>query len=519
MQMAGLRMPLESVPLQALVSEPVKPCFPCVVMSNTIHAYISQSDKGELVIGAGSDQYISYAQRGSFQVIEHTLEAICELFPIFRRMRMLRQWAGIVDITADRSPIIGKTPLQGLYVNCGWGTGRLQGHAGLGPCLRPHHRHRRAAPDRGPLQPRPLHHRPPDRRGGGSGGGALDDAPDRLPPLRPAARDRVPLRRRGAHLRRPDPATADDAVWAEYLFIRKNPKGLCFERWRHVQGCGRWFNAARDTRPRPLPRRLSSTGDSRRKGCRERSLQAGAGWADRSGAGPVVPLRRPDLPGCHAGDTLASALLANGVHLVGRSFKYHRPRGIVTAGAEEPNALVQLVRPGGRSDPNTRATEIELYEGLEAWSQNRWPSLRADVGAAADALSPLIPAGFYYKTFLGSSRRWHRLYEPRIRSAAGLGPAPTRSGSRLLPASARPLRRAGGRRRARRPHGSARGRTCGSPGDPGRGSGRARRLAAQRERGGGTGRGRRGLDRTSPGRAALPARGDGAQPHHGLRLL
>jgi sarcosine oxidase subunit beta len=132
MQMAGLRMPLESVPLQALVSEPVKPCFPCVVMSNTIHAYISQSDKGELVIGAGSDQYISYAQRGSFQVIEHTLEAICELFPIFRRMRMLRQWAGIVDITADRSPIIGKTPLQGLYVNCGWGTGGFKATPGSG---------------------------------------------------------------------------------------------------------------------------------------------------------------------------------------------------------------------------------------------------------------------------------------------------------------------------------------------------------------------------------------------------
>jgi sarcosine oxidase subunit beta len=132
MAMAGLRMPLESVPLQALVSEPVKPVFPCVVMSNTIHAYISQSDKGELVIGAGSDQFVSYSQRGSFQVIEHTLEAICELFPIFRRMRMLRQWAGIVDITADRSPIIGKTSLQGLYVNCGWGTGGFKATPGSG---------------------------------------------------------------------------------------------------------------------------------------------------------------------------------------------------------------------------------------------------------------------------------------------------------------------------------------------------------------------------------------------------
>src|SRR4051812_49938359 len=110
--------------------------------------------------------------------------------------------------------------------------------------------------------------------------------------------------------------------------------------------------------------------------------------------------------GC-AGDTLASALLANGVHLVGRSFKYHRPRGILSAGAEEPNALIQLERPGGRSDPNTRATDIELYDGLEAYSQNRWPSLRNDVLAGADFVAPLFPAGFYYKTFLGSAKRWH----------------------------------------------------------------------------------------------------------------
>jgi sarcosine oxidase subunit beta len=132
MAMAGLRMPLESTVLQALVSEPVKPVFPCVVMSNTIHAYISQSDKGELVIGAGSDQYNSYSQRGSFQIVEHTLEAICELFPIFSRMRMLRQWGGIVDVTVDRSPIVGKTPLAGLYVNCGWGTGGFKATPGSG---------------------------------------------------------------------------------------------------------------------------------------------------------------------------------------------------------------------------------------------------------------------------------------------------------------------------------------------------------------------------------------------------
>jgi sarcosine oxidase subunit beta len=125
-------MPLESFPLQALVSEPVKPVFPCVVMSNTIHAYISQSDKGELVIGGGTDVYTSYSQRGALHVTAHTIEAICELFPMFRRMRMLRNWGGIVDVTPDRSPIIGKTPVAGLYVNCGWGTGGFKATPGSG---------------------------------------------------------------------------------------------------------------------------------------------------------------------------------------------------------------------------------------------------------------------------------------------------------------------------------------------------------------------------------------------------
>jgi sarcosine oxidase subunit beta len=128
--MAGVRVPLESFPLQALVSEPIKPVFPCVVMSNGIHAYISQSDKGELVIGAGTDAYTSYTQRGALHVNMHTLEAICELFPMFRRMRMLRNWGGIVDVTPDRSPIIGKTPVPGLFVNCGWGTGGFKATPG-----------------------------------------------------------------------------------------------------------------------------------------------------------------------------------------------------------------------------------------------------------------------------------------------------------------------------------------------------------------------------------------------------
>lgn len=126
------------------------------------------------------------------------------------------------------------------------------------------------------------------------------------------------------------------------------------------------------------------------------------------------------------GDTLASALLANGVHLVGRSFKYHRPRGILGAGSDEPNALVTVARDAARIVPNLRATQVELYQGLYAESQNRWPSLQYDAGIVNDLLSPLFPAGFYYKTFKWPAWAWKKLYEPAIRAAAGLGRAPTR---------------------------------------------------------------------------------------------
>jgi len=121
-----------------------------------------------------------------------------------------------------------------------------------------------------------------------------------------------------------------------------------------------------------------------------------------------------------AGDTLASALVANGVRLLGRSFKYHRPRGLLSAGPEEPNALVEL-RSGARREPNTRATTTELYEGLEAVSQNRWPSLRHDLLAAGQWLAPVFAAGFYYKTFMWPAAFWEKVYEPAIRRAAGLG--------------------------------------------------------------------------------------------------
>ncbi|MEL6167712.1 MAG: sarcosine oxidase subunit beta family protein [Pseudomonadota bacterium] len=130
--MAGFRLPVESVALQALVSEPIKPCMDVVVMANTVHGYMSQSDKGEMVIGGGADGYNNYTQRGSFHHIEETVRALIETFPMISRLKMLRQWGGIVDMTGDRSPILSATPLGGCYINCGWGTGGFKAIPGSG---------------------------------------------------------------------------------------------------------------------------------------------------------------------------------------------------------------------------------------------------------------------------------------------------------------------------------------------------------------------------------------------------
>jgi sarcosine oxidase subunit beta len=130
--MVELRLPLQSHPLQALVSNLYEPMLDCVVMSNAVHVYVSQADKGELVMGAGIDSYNGYAQRGSFHVIEHQMAAALELFPIFAQAKLLRTWAGIVDVCPDASPILGTTPIEGLYLNCGWGTGGFKATPGSG---------------------------------------------------------------------------------------------------------------------------------------------------------------------------------------------------------------------------------------------------------------------------------------------------------------------------------------------------------------------------------------------------
>ena len=131
-EMAGFRLPVESLCLQALVSEPIKPCMDVVVMANTVHGYMSQSDKGEMVIGGGTDGFNNFTQRGSWHHIEETLRALVETFPMLSRLKMLRQWGGIVDMTGDRSPIISKTPLANCYINCGWGTGGFKAIPGSG---------------------------------------------------------------------------------------------------------------------------------------------------------------------------------------------------------------------------------------------------------------------------------------------------------------------------------------------------------------------------------------------------
>ena len=171
--LAGFRIPIESHPLQAWVTEPIKPVLDQVIMSNSVHAYVSQTSRGELLAGAGIDSYLGYGQRGSFSVVEHAVAALVELFPIFSRLRLMRQWAGIVDTCPDACPIIGATPVDGLYFNCGWGTGGYKATPGSGWVFaytlaneRPHELNAPFSLDR-------FTHRQPDRRARRSGSGPL----------------------------------------------------------------------------------------------------------------------------------------------------------------------------------------------------------------------------------------------------------------------------------------------------------------------------------------------------------
>ena len=233
--------------------------------------------------------------------------------------------------------------------------------------------------------------------------------------------------------------------------MRANPKGVIAERWNHQAGCRRWFNMLRNTAtddilavykvgepqpevsanlpPTPSGEASIGSGNDAAKVVLPENGRAMSRQLYRLPKGGMIDRERTvrftfagRVFDGHPGDTLASALLANGEHMVARSFKYHRPRGILSAGSEEPAALVEIGADRAMVDPNTRVTEQELYEGLKARPQNCWPTLGLDIGAVNDAIAPFIPAGFYYKTFKGWPG-W-MAFEPLIRRAAGLGRSP-----------------------------------------------------------------------------------------------
>ena len=162
--MLGIRTPLQSHPLQALVSELLEPVHPTIVMSNAVHVYVSQAHKGELVMGAGVDSYNGYGQRGAFHIIERQMAAAVELFPIFARAHLLRSWAGIVDVCPDASPIVGRTPYENLYLNAGWGTGGFKATPGIGWCLADTIANDEPHPYIAPFSHRPVRHRRAGRR-------------------------------------------------------------------------------------------------------------------------------------------------------------------------------------------------------------------------------------------------------------------------------------------------------------------------------------------------------------------
>ena len=212
--------------------------------------------------------------------------------------------------------------------------------------------------------------------------------------------------------------------WRSYVYERDNPAGRQREYWHHSAGCRAWIVVTRDTRTH----RIESAECGQTFGPELTAVASATqpfrlpkiGLVDRNA--PLTFRFDGQSFSGFRGDTLASALLANGVRLVGRLFKYHRPRGLLTAGPEEPNGLVEL-RSGARREPNTRATVAELYDGLEASSQNCWPSLDFDFLSVNALFAPALTAGFYYKTFMWPASFWERLYEPAIRRAAGLGRA------------------------------------------------------------------------------------------------
>ena len=373
-EMAGLRLPIQSHPLQALVSELLEPVLDCVVMSNAVHVYVSQAHKGELVMGAGVDAYNGYGQRGALHVIEAQLAAALELFPIFaaraRAAHLGRDRRRDARRLGDPRADPGRGPVRQLRL----GDGRLQGDARGRLGVRAHDRPRRAAPARRAVRARALPHRRADRRARRRRRGPLML---RIPCPYCGERDETEFAYGGeAHVPYPgDPDALDDDAWSAYLFVRANPKGRFAERWCHSTGCRRWFNVIRDTATYEV----------------QSAYRIGESRAVSAPPGRGRP-RRPLRPAARSRSTARSwrgcAATRWPRRCSPRASTWSRTRsptgaraGSSPRGRRSPTRSSRSQLAGG-SEPMLRATEVELFDGLRAREPER---ARAPGGRAPTA--------------------------------------------------------------------------------------------------------------------------------------
>ena len=383
--------------MQAFVTEGVKPLIDVVMTFGAGHFYVSQSDKGGLVFGGDIEGYNSYAQRGNLPVVEDVCEGGMALMPVIGRLRILRSWGGLLDMTMDGSPIIDFTPVEGLYLNGGWCYGGFKATPASGWCFAHLIANDEPHPDatafrldrfaRGARHRREGHGRPAQS--------ALRRQPcaSSCPYCGERALEEFTYRGDATVTRPTSLEPSAEQAWVDYVYLRDNPAGLHREHWHHSARLPCLAGGdPRHDHPRDHSRRIRE----------QRGLEHGASLvrnANRIGAGGLIDRTRTlsftfdgeELAG-HPGDTLASALLANGVRLVGRSFKYHRPRGILTRrlrGAER----ARRARTGARREPNTRATTIELYDGLDADEPEPLALAQARPARGEPALRPHLRRG------------------------------------------------------------------------------------------------------------------------------
>ena len=432
-RMAGLRLPIESHVLQAFVSEGLKPFVDTVVTFGAGHFYVSQSDKGGLVFGGDLDGYNSYAQRGNLPVGRaRGRRRGCALFPSFSRLRVLRTWGGIMDMCDGRLAHHRPRRVDGLYLNGGWCYGGFKATPASGWCFahsiatgEPHAR--RGAPSARSLRARSAR----STRRAPAPNPTCTEGRMRIKCPYCGERDADEFGYLGAATssgRQPAALQTPEGLLRLRLPARQPARGSTRTVVSHAPAAAPGFDVERDTRTHAIKSvPLDETRDGGRRDAM-RSPTSEAATASRRGGSSTARARcRFSFDGeryaAIVGDTLASALLANGVRLVGRSFKYHRPRGILSAGLRGAERA-RGARAAARAASPTRARpSSSCIDGLAAASQNRWPSLRFDLQAVNSLLAPFFGAGFYYKTFMWPSALWEKLYEPAIRRAAGLGRA------------------------------------------------------------------------------------------------